>query len=93
MKCDLSIELLNGYLDGELDKEHKAEIEKHLKECEVCRKELEELRQLDEHVRTVEIEEPSREFIFNINRRVLEKVKKKSRFRFFDYHLFLYLLL
>lgn len=83
MKCDLSIELLNGYLDGELDKEQKAEIEKHLKECEVCRKELEELRQLDEHVRTAEVEEPSREFIFNINRRVLEKIKKKSRFRLF----------
>ena len=71
MKCDLSIELLNGYLDGELDKKQKAEIEKHLKECEVCRKELEELRKLDENIRTAEIEETSREFIFNINHRVL----------------------
>jgi anti-sigma factor RsiW len=71
MKCDLSIELLSGYLDGELDKKQKAEIEKHLKECEVCRKELEELRQLDEHVRIAEVEEPSREFIFNINHQFL----------------------
>ncbi|MCK4251162.1 zf-HC2 domain-containing protein [candidate division WOR-3 bacterium] len=85
MKCDLRVELLSGYLDGELDKKQKAEIEKHLKECEACRKELEELRQLDEHVRTAEIEEPSREFIFNINRRVLEKVKKKPRFRLFRF--------
>ncbi len=83
MKCDLPRELLSGYLDDELDKKQQSEIEEHLKECQRCREELEELRQMDRYVKTLEIEEPSREFIFNLNRRVIERVGKKSRFKFF----------
>lgn len=83
MKCDLPRELLSGYLDGELDSERKKQVEKHLKGCERCRHELAELRQLDQQVRTVEIEEPSREFIFSVNRRIMEKVKSKPRFSMF----------
>lgn len=83
MKCDIPIELLSGYLDGELDKEQKEKIEKHLEECKFCKHELEELKQLDEYVRSMEVEEPSREFIFNLNRRVMGKIKKKSRFFLF----------
>ncbi len=85
MKCSLPIELLSGYLDGELNKKQEAELKKHLKKCQRCRNELEELRQLDQYVKTLEIEEPSREFFFALNRRVMQKIKKKSKFFFFRF--------
>ena len=83
MKCDISHELLSGYLDGELTEKQKQLVEEHLKTCASCRKELEELRQLDQHMRSVAIEEPSREFVFGLNRKVMEAVAKRKRFSFF----------
>jgi hypothetical protein len=85
MKCDLPTELLSGYLDEELNEEQLARVKKHLAECEVCRKELEELEKLDEHMRSAVTEEPSREFIFNLNRQVMGKIRKKSRFSIFKF--------
>jgi anti-sigma factor RsiW len=85
MKCDLDIALLSGYLDKELSKEQLARVEAHLKQCAACRKELEELKQLDAHLRASKVEEPSREFVFNLNRQVMGKINKKRRgplFRF-----------
>jgi len=60
-------------------------VKKHLAQCDVCRKELEELKILDEHLRSAAIEEPSREFIFNLNRQVMEKIRKRSRFSIFRF--------
>jgi len=77
MKNHIPIELLSGYLDDELDAEQKKEIAGHLKECKFCRDELQELKTLNSHIRDAEIEEPSREFFFNLNHRVMEKIKKK----------------
>jgi len=85
MKCDLPIELLSGYLDEELSKEELSRVEKHLGQCAACRLELEELRKLDQHLRAAAIEEPSREFVFNLNRQIMEKIKKKTRFSFFKF--------
>lgn len=85
MKCDLPIELLNGYLDEELNEEQLARVKKHLGECAVCRKELEELKKLDEHMRSAVTEEPSREFVFNLNRQVMDKIRKKSRSSIFKF--------
>jgi hypothetical protein len=85
MKCDLPIELLSGYLDEELDTEQTRMVEEHLKACKVCRKELDDLRQLDGHVRSVEVEEPSREFLFTMNRRVIDRIKKRRRVSFFRF--------
>lgn len=83
MKCDLSHEVLSGYLDGELTEKQKRLVEEHLKRCTSCREELEELQRLDQHMRAVEIEEPSREFVFGLNRKVIDAVTKKRRFSFF----------
>ncbi len=79
MKCDIPIELLSGYLDGALDEKQKTAVEKHLKECQSCRQELEELRRLDEYIKSQEVEEPSRDFVFALNRRVMEKIRRKPR--------------
>ena len=86
MKCDLPIELLSGYLDGELDDEQKMRVERHLKECPACQEELKALKQIDDHVRDRVYEEPSREFVFTLNRRVMDRVRvspRQSLFRFF----------
>jgi hypothetical protein len=83
MKCDLPVELLNGYLDGELDEQQKAQVEAHLKICPACQEELAALRKMDDYVRDSVLEEPSREFIFTLNRRVMDKVRRAPRIRFF----------
>lgn len=85
MKCDLPIELLSGYLDGELDDEQKARVEDHLKECSACQEELKTLRQIEDHVRSDVYEEPSREFVFTLNRRVMDKVRRPARRSFFRF--------
>ncbi len=83
MKCNVAIELLSGYIDGELSNELKLEVERHLAKCASCKEELEELRQIDEYVRNAEIAKPTREFEFSLTRRVIERVRKKPRFSFF----------
>ncbi len=83
MKCDLPVELLSGYLDGELDEQQRARVESHLKTCPACQEELEALRQIDEHVRNRVYEEPSREFVFTLNRRIMDKVRTAPRRSFF----------
>ncbi|MGB7056055.1 MAG: anti-sigma factor [bacterium] len=82
MKCDLPVELLSGYLDGELDEQQKAQVEAHLTTCPACQEELNTLRQMDEHVRDRVYEEPSREFVFTLNRRVMDKVRGTPRSSF-----------
>jgi len=85
MKCDFPHELLSGYLDGELDGKNKALVEDHLKSCSSCQQFLEALKKQDSLVRSREIEEPSREFVFSLNRRVMDQVMKKPRFSFWRY--------
>ncbi|KPK63379.1 hypothetical protein AMJ83_07345 [candidate division WOR_3 bacterium SM23_42] len=85
MKCDLPIELLNGYLDNELDDEQRAWVETHLKACPACRDELDVLKRIDRAVRDEVYEEPSSKFVLGLNRRVMEKVsipRRRSLFRF-----------
>jgi hypothetical protein len=79
MKCDLPIELLSGYLDGELDEQQKAQVEAHLKTCPACQEELDSLRRIDERVRGRVFEEPSREFMFTLNRRIMDKIRVAPR--------------
>lgn len=43
-ECDTLQELISAYADGECNAEEVAEVEGHLKNCEMCRKELEQLR-------------------------------------------------
>lgn len=85
MKCDVSLEILNGYLDGELDPDKTREIEQHIKECSSCQRELDTLRQVDKLIRNVEVAGPSRDFIFGVNRKVMERVRKQGRFSLFKY--------
>ncbi len=85
MKCDLPIELLSAYLDGELNEGEEARVEAHLKDCVACREQLSALQKIDENVRDGVYEEPSSEFTFGLKRRVMERIRpapRRSLFRF-----------
>jgi hypothetical protein len=85
MKCNLPVELLSGYLDGELDEQQKAQVKAHLEACPACQEELETLKQIDEHVRDRVYEEPSREFVLTLNRHVMDKIRVAPRSSFFKF--------
>lgn len=53
--------LLAAYLEGELEKEDKDLVEAHLQECAECRKECEELNQLEEVLNKMELKKPSKD--------------------------------
>lgn len=46
MKHDTAADLLNDYLDGDLEAPQVNELEQHVRQCVTCRRELEGLRQL-----------------------------------------------
>ncbi len=85
MKCDLPIELLSGYLDGELNEQDRAKVETHLKDCKACKQQLIALEKIDREVRDVVYEEPSPEFNFGLKHRVMDRIRptpRRSLFRF-----------
>ena len=46
MSCDKYKDLLMGYLDDEISEQERVELEKHLAECEDCKKELADFKDL-----------------------------------------------
>src|SRR5262249_35339539 len=50
MNCEQGEELINAYLDGELDERRRSELEQHLRSCSTCQEELERQRQFREEV-------------------------------------------
>ena len=53
--------LISAFLDGELSGEQKKQLEGHLSHCEDCRKELEEMSQLEEVLNKMKLKKPSKE--------------------------------
>lgn len=43
-------ELLSGYIDGELTQQQRQQVERHCAECESCREDLQNLRDLRERI-------------------------------------------
>jgi len=80
MKCDFPAELLSGYIDNELNEKNRVLVEDHIKSCQCCQQEIDELKRQDAWVRSLEVEEPSREFMFSLKRRVMENVKNRPKF-------------
>ena len=54
-------ELISSYSDKELDREQRKRVEKHLEECEECRKEFEEMRKFEEVMSKMELKRPPKE--------------------------------
>jgi anti-sigma factor RsiW len=50
MKCEQGEELINAYLDGELNERRRSELEQHLRSCSACQEELERQRHFRQDV-------------------------------------------
>jgi len=75
MDCNACQNLLNAYLDGELEGIRFAEVERHLDQCRTCKAELERLvrmRELLSELREVEVPEGEREAFISALRERLE---------------------
>jgi hypothetical protein len=72
MKCNEIEAFLIDYFSGELDSMHKAELERHLQECGLCRKESEELKMVWESVASLPDVQPS----IDVKNRFYEQLKR-----------------
>ncbi|MDD5686901.1 MAG: zf-HC2 domain-containing protein [Elusimicrobia bacterium] len=58
MDCKKYMSLLSGYIDNELDNEEINKVNEHLKKCNLCQKELEQLKKIKKVLSCVEKKEP-----------------------------------
>jgi predicted anti-sigma-YlaC factor YlaD len=54
-------ELISSYIDGELDASQRKLVEEHLKECQECRQEFEEMEKFEEVMSRMEFKKPPKE--------------------------------
>ena len=81
MRCEKVKEKLSAFIDNELEKEIRSEIEQHLAQCPVCNKELELLSQTWSTLEVWEKIKPSESFESKFWHRVREKELKQSLFQ------------
>lgn len=74
MNCDNTI--LTLYWSGELSEAEARQVEEHLADCETCRRELAELRELDSMVQELEPEQAPRDFVSDV---MGQTVPRRSR--------------
>jgi anti-sigma factor RsiW len=79
MEHEEAKDLFSDYLDGELDAERAAALQEHLQGCDVCRAELERLRQTVRSLSGLHTLPPPAEFVS----RVEQTIRRRSRGRFF----------
>jgi anti-sigma factor RsiW len=63
MKCELAQEIIALAVYGELPDEQGPQLERHLAECEPCRRELEAVQALSKAMSLLPVEEPSANLI------------------------------
>ena len=77
ISCERAWELLSQQLDGPLSPQEMQELEEHLASCPACRKEQEELKQLDRALRDLgDIPAPA-----DFTQRVMDQVRAESQKR------------
>jgi len=54
-------ELISSYHDQELNEEQKRQIEEHIRHCDSCRRELEEMKKFEEVMNQMELKKPPME--------------------------------
>jgi len=77
VKCNF--EWLSTYLDGELSDEKRAELEKHLKTCEVCTAKLDELARLEATAKKIPVPQLSEAYWENFASRVQNKIAIRGK--------------
>ncbi len=70
MECQDIREHLSGYIDNALDQDERDIVEKHLADCNACRKELDLLKALVKEISSVELVKPPDDFLFQIHKRM-----------------------
>lgn len=86
MNCNEVKELISEYIDKQLDSKMNAEFEEHIRTCEDCRKELNEMKSMLDLLKDLPSEELPKDFKINLHNRLLEeqaKQKKKMKFNIF----------
>ncbi|WDV47301.1 DUF4349 domain-containing protein [Clostridiaceae bacterium M8S5] len=76
MKFDESISL---YIDGQLDKIDQKEFEQHLENCEKCRKQYEQMKQIIEMTKDIELEELPKDYKKSLRQKLEQCNKDKSK--------------
>lgn len=74
MKCQDIINLLSPYLEGELERKERVELEVHLQDCQACQKELNLLEATINSLKNLEELVPPVELLVKIN----EEIDKRS---------------
>jgi anti-sigma factor RsiW len=80
---DFNDELLNRYLDGELDVKEQAELEKYLKENETARKRFNSLNLVHSNLFRIKENSPSVNFTESVMMSITRKSKSRSGQKFF----------
>jgi hypothetical protein len=81
MSCEERVEKISQYIDGELSKEEKEELEKHLLSCKACQKEMEKLKKAKEAVRALGFPEMSKEEGEALLKRIEEKGVRQRKYK------------
>lgn len=80
MDCNKVVELLSEYIDGMLDQDQKAEVEKHLNTCSKCSEEFEMLQSIINGCHQIdEIDLPD-EFHQKLHDRIIEENASRVKF-------------
>ncbi len=80
MKCETIRNMMSSYIDKDLNDIEKAEIEKHLAECEECREEYESLLDIIAVCANLEEVELPQNFRTELHQKLVEEKKKRSFF-------------
>jgi predicted anti-sigma-YlaC factor YlaD len=77
MRHDEIKKMVYLYHDGELSEKDKRIVEQHIKECQECRKEFEEMRRLEDVMGKMELKQPSKEAWEQYERSVYNRLERK----------------
>lgn len=76
-------EMISAFMDGELSHKDKLFVDQHLKDCAVCRKEIDALRSLDNLLCDIKPIEPSMDFSRRFWKEVDVRTAKKAPWSIF----------
>ena len=72
-ECKKIKELLSEYLDAALDEENTLLVKEHLLQCQVCRKELDDLRKMSETLQNLEKTAAPQDFLDKLHTRIKDR--------------------
>jgi len=85
MNCDECLELTDKYIDNELSSDERTEIEKHISECESCRKEYEFAEGIMRAIHNMPEITPSADFLDKVNKRLDKELEKEKKNKIYNW--------